>query len=423
MLKNQRTNFFQNKMNHRVQSARYYWVLVVKWTILSLLIALSIGTGSALFLASLDTVTSYRIEYDWLIWLLPLGGLSVGVLYHYFGQEVKAGNNTLIDAYNQPTDRIIPFKMAPFIVLGTLITHLLGGSAGREGTALQMAGAIADQFTKPFQLTPSERKTLLTLAVAGGFGSVFGTPFAGAIFALEFFVIHKSRLWALLPAVFTALVADFVTKTWGIEHINYPTLEHLPGFHISTILITVGVGILFGLCAAAFTFGLHHLTKVFNRTIAFMPFRPVIGGFCILGLTIVIGNTDYLGLGIPIIQQSFIGPALAYVFALKILFTLITLGSGFKGGEVTPLFFIGATLGSALALWLPLPVALLAAMGFVAVFAGATNTPIACSVMGIELFGLEGAMYFIMACFIAYLFSGKTSIYSHQLLRNRKWLL
>ncbi|MNS17281.1 H(+)/Cl(-) exchange transporter ClcA [compost metagenome] len=385
---------------------------LLRWVLICLILGLLIGSAAAFFLQTLQWVTTFREEHHWILFLLPAGGFLVGWLYNRYGKSVASGNNLLIDTILEP-GKTIPFKMAPMVYAGTIITHLLGGSAGREGTALQMAGAIADQLHKPFKLSKEDRSTLLIAAVAAGFGAVFGTPLAGALFGIEFFLLGRLRYQALFPAVMAAVLADLVTRAWGVPHTHYP-IGIVPSLSFSTLIFVLIAGILFGWCAALFSKAMDYCSTSFRKYIAYPPFRPVAGGLLILLFVWYSGTTKYIGLGIPAIVSAFDTTAMPYDFALKMLLTVITLSAGFKGGEVTPLFFIGATLGSALSLMIPLPHALLAGLGFVAVFAGATNTPLACTMMGIELFGMECGVYIALACVVAYLCSGNNSIYSSQ---------
>ncbi|MBA4153943.1 voltage-gated chloride channel family protein [Flavobacterium sp.] len=408
-------NKVQFKLFFRAYPALPY---IIKWFLISSIIGVCVGSASAGFLVSLDWATNFRESHLWLIALLPIGGLLIGLLYNYLGKDIEAGNNLLIDSIHNPREKI-PFRMAPFVYLGTIATHFFGGSAGREGTAIQMAGAIADQFTKPFKLNPSERKILLISAIAAGFGSIFGTPLAGALFGLEVFLIGRIKYNAIFPAFASAIIADLVTDLWQVEHTHYH-IDFIPQIGTLPILYSILAGIAFGLCAASFSKIIHYVTSIFKRKVSYAPLRPFIGGIIVALAVFAIGTTKYIGLGIPTIVESFNQQAPIYDFALKMAFTIVTLSAGFKGGEVTPLFFIGATLGSALSLFIPLPTGLLAGMGFVAVFAGATNTPLACIFMAVELFGVECGIYVAIACVVSYLISGHNSIYNKQVIGEAK---
>jgi len=394
---------------------------IPKWILICALIGILSGSASAFFLVSLEWVTQFRIQHDWIIWLLPFGGFLVGLSYYYWGESVAKGNNLLLEEYENPK-KVIPFKMAPLVLLGTLLTHLFGGSAGREGTAVQMGGAIADQFTKLFKLDNSERKILIILGISAGFASVFGTPLAGAIFALEVLYFSKINFKSILLSFLVAYAAYFTVEFWEIKHTHY-NIPTIPELSLSNVLYTIIVGVLSGFAALLFSRSTHFWGSLFSTNIKYPPLRPAIGGVVLAFAIAGLGFTKFSGLGVPVIVDSFSNPNQWYDFLLKILFTGFTLGAGFKGGEVTPLFFVGATLGSALSTVIPMPIALLAGIGFVAVFSGATHTPIACTIMGMELFGIAPGIFIAIACTIAYFSSGSVGIYKSQIVKGAKYKL
>jgi H+/Cl- antiporter ClcA len=394
---------------------------IFKWILICILIGILSGSASAFFLVSLEFVTQFRIQHDWIIWLLPFGGLLVGFSYYYWGESVVKGNNLLLEEYENPK-KIVPFKMAPLVLLGTLITHLFGGSAGREGTAVQMGGAIADQFTKFFNLDNSERKILIILGISAGFASVFGTPLAGAIFALEVLYFSKINLKSIILSFLVAYTAYFTVEFWQVKHTHY-SIPNVPEINANNLFYTLIIGILSGFAALLFSRSTHFWGSFFSKNIKFPPLRPFIGGIILAIVFAGFGFTKFSGLGVPVIVDSFSNANPWYDFLLKILFTGFTLGAGFKGGEVTPLFFVGATLGSALSVIIPMPIALLAGLGFVAVFSGATHTPIACTIMGLELFGIQPGIFIAIACTVAYFSSGSVGIYKSQIVKGTKYKL
>lgn len=399
---------------HQIASLLY----LSKWLLICLTLGVIVGSISAFFLFSLDWATNFRESHLWIIALLPLGGLIIGMSYHLFGSSVVKGNNLLLEEIHAPR-KIISFRMAPLVLFGTIATHLFGGSAGREGTAVQIGGAIADRFTKILQLSTRDRQIVLIAGISAGFASVFGTPLAGGIFALEVLTLGRIRLDAIIPSFMAAIFADYFCTIWGITHTQYH-ITNVAAMTPINLLWCLLAGIIFGLVAMLFSKSTHLWSNLFKRKIKYPPLRPVVGGAIIAMAVYLLGTTKYIGLGVPTIVSAFNTDLHSYDFLLKVLFTSFTLGAGFKGGEVTPLFFIGATLGNALVWFIPLPMSLLAGMGFVAVFAGATNTPIACTIMGIELFGIEAGLFIALACSTAYLFSAHTGIYSSQIVGSPK---
>lgn len=405
-----------------------------------LVISIAVGSAVAFFLWSLDRVTELHWQYPWLLWCLPILGLASGLLYHYAGQEAEGGSNLIIDQIHEPGGGV-PARMAPLVLIGTLLTHLGGGSAGREGTAVQMGGSLAGLVAAWFGIKPAEVSSCLKVGIAAGFGAVFGTPIAGAIFALEVLVRGRIDHRAMLPCLFCAIVADQVTLAWGIEHSAYSIqLASLKSSNVSgwwhgeyaTWIKVFLAGCLFGLASQCFVFTSHWISQAAKKWIAKPWLRPAVGGILVIAFVSLFNAHEYLGLGVnanpaslhPITIASCFreGGATPVSWLLKLSLTALTVGMAFKGGEVTPLFFMGAALGNTLGVWLGAPVDLMAGLGFIALFAGATKTPLACTVMGIELFsphspGLLESPFFLyaaVACFVAYVTSGKESIYRAQ---------
>lgn len=388
------------------------WRNRLQWLGLGLMVAMLSGSAAALFLAGLDWLTAWRQAETRLLYGLPLAGWLVGWLYQRFGGLAVGGNKQLLDEFHVRKGGI-PLVMAPLVLLGTWLTHAFGGSAGREGTAVQMGASLAQSMGKRLGFARRQQRALLLIGMAGGFGAVFGTPLAGAVFAIEVLGKGQQRYRHLLPALLTAWAAHGVCMAWGTQHTPYVSLS-------SFVWSPAQLG---ALCIAAFSFGLtarlftgmgHFMGLQLARWFPALPTRAFVGGLVLTLVFAFTQNDRYIGLGVGVILEAFEQPLPWYDAFAKMGYTTFTLGAGFKGGEVTPLFFTGATLGSSLSAWLCLSTPWLAGLGLVAVFAGATHTPLACAIMAAELFGWQALLPAFVTCLLAVAVSGKQGIYGQR---------
>lgn len=412
------TKYFQQQFNTVRQ--------LLRWVIIIFPVSISIGLLVAFFLCLLDIVTAMRWQHLWLIFFLPLAGILIAWLYNKFGKNSVAGNSLIIDEIHEPAGGVPP-QMVPLIFFTTVLTHLFGGSAGREGTAVQMGGSVASQFAGWFKLPQPDKQILLMCGMSAGFAAVFGTPVAGAIFALEVLYIGRIKYAAFIPCLLAGIVAHITCVCCGIHHTQYTIAYTIRSnffspyisFNLLLLLKVIVAAMLFGFVSFFFVQFSHFIKNTATQLIKVKWLIPVTGAVLIVGNSYLLGTFDYLGLGvsnpnpngISILSAFNNGGAYYFSWFWKLLLTAITLGMGFKGGEVTPLFFIGATLGNVLATISGAPIDLMAGLGFIAVFAGATNTPLACTLMGVELFGAQNIIYYAVACFIAFYFSGNSGIY------------
>ncbi|ODA36352.1 chloride channel protein [Planctopirus hydrillae] len=415
-------------MNTRRDFIIEHALLLLRWLLTSALLSVTVGSASALFLWLLDLATKTQQSSPYWLWSLPFWGAISAWLYLSSGREAGQGNNLVIAEIQHPM-KGLPWFMAPLIVLATILTHLGGGSAGREGTAVQMGAGLAGiwaRWTKPW--LGEDYREILLMGVAAGFGGVFGTPVAGAIFAAEVLSVGRLPTSAILPCLLASCGADFVCTTVGGTHLHYPVdwaeLNSSGWLHrLGIVGLIILLGAVAGLVAKGFSEGLHLAGHWYARFLPDPIRRITIGSLVVVFVAEFVVGRDYLGLGTTNLNPHAVtigscfraGGAHDWSWLCKLLLTILTLACGLKGGEVTPLFFIGAALGNVLAVKTGLlPVDVAAALGFVAVFSAATNAPLASSVLAIELFGPDRIEYVFAACFSAWLVAGGSSIYSTQ---------
>lgn len=387
---------------------------------LAALVGCLTGSASALFLTLLAQTTVLFQSHTWLLYLLPVSGALIAWVYQRYGQQAAAGNNLIIEQIHAPQGHGVPLRMMPLVLGATLLTHLGGGSAGREGTAVQMGGSIAGAVARWLRLTPSDTRMMLMAGISAGFGSVFGTPLAGMVFGMEVLTVGGIRYRTLIPCLVAAFVGDWMVQLWHVSHLHYHVLTVPP---LTPLLVgqLVLAGLVFAGASVLFSEGTHWVSHITSHYLPQPVWRAMVGGLVVIVVTWAIGNYDYNGLSLALLQQAFVPNGVVWWgFLVKIVLTVLTLGFGFKGGEVTPLFVIGAMLGNTLALIFQLPADFMAALGFIAVFAAAANTPLACIVMAVELFGGAPLLGVAITTVVAYASSGHRGIYLAQRVMHAK---
>lgn len=401
----------KNHLKSSVKGAGIYFVKFLKWLGLGLVMGTVGGILGALFAKSLSLVTQLRAENGWLLALLPIGGI-VSVAIYKLCKTTDIGTNQVFESVRE--ERKIPAALAPAIFSGTVLTHLFGGSAGREGAALQLGGSAASVLSHFFKLD-SRSKHILTISGMGAFFSaLFGTPIGASIFALEVVSVGQFCSAAIFPCIVASVTAFEISTALG-THPEHFTVGVVPNFTLNVLWKVTVIAVLGALISLAFCKIMHYTAHYFKKIFKNEYLRITVGSAIIIGLTLLLDTTDYNGGGIEVINRIFQNGDVHYeAFILKIIFTAITIGCGFKGGEIVPTLFIGATLGATLATLLGLPLGFGAALGIAALFCGVTNCPLATAFLSIELFGSEGMIFFILSAVISFLLSGYSSLYTGQ---------
>ena len=382
---------------------------MLKWLVIGGLVGGVGGVVGALFHLGVSYATEVRLAHPWVLYLLPAGGLVIAGLYKLCKLEGK-GTNAVIESVHFGKE--VPVLLVPLIFVSTVITHLCGGSAGREGAALQIGGGIGYRTGRLLHLGEKDLPLATLCGMSGVFSALFGTPLTATVFALEVISVGVLYYAGLVPCITAAMMGYLVSLWMGVPPTRFTVV--MPALDGWTLLLVVVLAILCALVSILFCRGLHVTEHLAERLVKNSYLRAAAGGAVIIALTLLLGTTDYNGAGMDVINRALTGEASGWAWLLKLLFTAVTIGCGFKGGEVVPSFFVGATFGCAAGALLGLPPGFAAAIGLVAVFCGAVNCPIASVVLSVELFGADAMLYFAIACAISYVLSGYCGLYSSQ---------
>lgn len=398
-------------IKHKIAHNAHRALVSVKWVIFAILVGTVVGLCGSAFYFGMSYVTSLRTAHSWLIFLLPVGGLVIVGLYHLFHDEKDTGTNLVISAIHSGDE--LPFCMAPLIFVSTLITHLFGGSAGREGAALQMGGSIGNALGRLFRFDEKDKHVMIMCGMSAAFSALFGTPMAAAIFPMEMVSVGVMYYIALVPCVISSLVAHGIAVSFGVSNELF-LIGEVPAFGIlSSVKISV-LAILCALVSILFCVILHQTEHLYKKLFKNPYLRVFAGGCLVVLLTCLVGSQSYNGTGINIIENCINGTVRPEAFLLKMIFTALTLGAGYKGGEIVPSFFTGAAFGCLFGNLLGFSPTLCTAVGMTSVFCGVTNSPITSLLISFELFGYDGMPYFLLATAFSYMLSGYFGLYRSQ---------
>lgn len=386
-------------------------VRFIKWIILSCIVGCVVGGIGTLFSYSVEMATRYRTANPWMVWFLPAGGLLIVFCYKHSKMAENKGTDTILESIR--SQEYVSGKMAPLIFISTIITHLFGGSAGREGAALQLGGSIGFQIGRVLDLDENDLRIITMCGMSAGFSALFRTPLAATVFAMEVVSVGVMYYSALVPCVIASIIGYSISGYFGMPA-PYYNISGIPSLNILPVFQVI---ILAALCAglsALFCIALHRSGAIYRKYIKNQYIRIAVGGILMIALTCLFHTTDYLGAGMNIIRDAMTINTRPEAFLLKIIFTVVTLGAGYKGGEIVPAFFVGATFGNTIGGLIGLNPSLGGAIGLMAVFCGVVNCPVTSFVISIELFGMKGALYFLIAAAVSYMLSGYYGLYSNQ---------
>lgn len=395
-----------------IDRTKRYAKTFIKWLICSAIIGITCGAVGTAFHYSVEYVTQFRSGHSWIIFLLPAAGLLIVFLYRTGGIKHDKGTNLVIGSIRNP-EYNVPFRMAPLIFITTVITHLFGGSAGREGAALQIGGSLGASIGKLIKMDDNDKHIMTLCGMSAVFAALFGTPVTAALFSVEVISIGILYYSALVPCILSATISYAITEKFHITP-TYFILNQVPEMSLATGIRVIILSVAAAVLSILFCMSMQVIGKTFKKYLKNQYLRILVGGVLLVLLTLIVRCNDYNGAGMNIIEQAIHGTAKPEAFILKLLFTCITIGCGFRGGEIVPSFFIGATFGCTLGGWIGLDPGFGAAMGLVCLFCGVVNCPLASLVLSIELFGASGILLFAIGCSVSYMLSGYYSLYSEQ---------
>ncbi len=381
-----------------------------KWLLFGVLMGALGGVVGSFFHKCLDIVTETRTHHKWLLLLLPLAGLLITALYQLFRSKGKLNTNRVLDAAE--TDERVPLTLSPLIFVSTLLSHLFGASAGREGAALQLGGSIGYNIGRLFRLNKSDRHIIVMVGMSSFFSAMFGAPLTAAIFALEVIRVGYVRHCGFMPCIVSAVVAYETAVFLGVHGVRYSVA--VPSASAILMVQVIVLSVLCALVSIVFCVAIKNCSVYMHRFFHNPYIRTMAGSLIIIALACVFGTMDYNGAGMEVIDRAMAGEAVPYAFILKIVFTAITIAAGFKGGEIVPTLFIGATFGCAMSTVLGLDPAFGASVGFVALFCGVVNCPFASVALALEVFGAQGILIYAVVCAVSFMMSGNFSIYKSQ---------
>lgn len=390
----------------------------IKWLIFSSITGLVVGAFSSVFAMCMKWATGVRADAPWIVYCLPVIGLVIVFLYSIMQYKNDKGTNLVLSMIHAQTE--IPVKMAPLIFFSTVLTHLGGGSAGREGAALQLGGSIGNELGRWFHFDDKDKRVVVMCGMSAAFAAVFGTPMAAAIFSMEVVSVGVMYYAALVPCVVSSLVASSFATDLGIRPEAFNIIS-IPELEAENVLVILGLSVCCAVLSVLFCIMLHKTGDLYRKYLKNPYIRIFVAGTVIVLIYLLLGTDDYMGAGIPVIERAILGKAVWWAFILKMILTALTLEAGFKGGEIVPSFFIGATFGCVFGQLFGISPSLCAAAGMIAVFCGVTNCPITSILISFELFGFEGVPYFLLAIATSYMLSGYYSLYNDQTIVYSKY--